>query len=123
MEEQANYYFEQLSNTIKPGNTLSTLYGALYGVETGRSEIIMMNRLVQIFGRFTVFFSLMDMAGTYPESVDNPYSMLYTICKKRFEHSHGGVFTPSHNSLMKYAEDMQKEREALIARSKKKGKK
>jgi len=121
-ENVSEYYYEKLNNSVSPGPILAALYGSLYGFTYTRAEIIMMNKLVKIFGRFTVFFSVLDMAGTYPERSDNQYPLLYKICKNKFERTHGGVFIPSHGSLKKFADDVIKERDSLIKSNKNKKK-
>lgn len=109
MENSSEFYYEKLKNTTNPGPVLAALFGSLYDIVPTRSEIIMMNRLIKVFGRFTLFFSVLDMAGTYPDKVENPYPLLYTICKRKFEHSHSDSFIQSHESLDKFLDGVEKE--------------
>ncbi len=67
MENKAEYYYEQLKDTLTPGSELAKYYCKCYGIDCTRSEIMMFNRLVGIFGRFTVFFAISNMIGTYPK--------------------------------------------------------
>lgn len=123
MENVAEYYFERLSKSLTPGPVLTELYGALYNFKTTRSEIIMFNKLIKVFGRFTVFFSTIDLAGTYPVRQDNPYPLLYAICKNKFERTHHSAFLRASTPLDKYLENIDKEIEIVEkawAREKKK---
>ena len=114
MENSSEYYFEKLKDTPTPGNIIAAMYCTLYNIEVSKSEVIMMNKMVKIFGRFTVFFAVLDMAGSYPDDVvEKPYALLYTICKNKFESSHGTFMTQSHQSLDKFIESIEKEIESL----------
>lgn len=116
MENSAEFYYEKLKSSDRPGTVLAALYCSLYGIDTTRSEIIMFNRLLKVFGRFTVFFSVIDMVGSYPDNVENPYSMLYTICKRKFEASHAESHLQSREPLDKYISNLDKEINSLKSR-------
>jgi hypothetical protein len=88
MENSSEYFYKKLEASTNPGNVLAALYCTLYGIEVTRSEVIMFNRLLKVFHRFTIFFSVIDMVGSYPDNKDDPYRLLFTICKRRFESSH-----------------------------------
>jgi hypothetical protein len=113
MENSSEYYYEKLKNSISPGLVLAAMYGVLYDFQQGRSEIIMMNKLIKIFGRFTVFFSILDMVGTYPDKQENVYPLLYTICKKKFENAHSSILTQSSQPLDKYLKNIDKTLDSL----------
>lgn len=68
----------------------------------------MCNRLIKIFGRFTVFFSIVAMAGTY-EKVDDPFRLLYRICERKFEAAHGEALTQARESLDSYLNSLEKD--------------
>jgi hypothetical protein len=113
MENTSEYYYEKLKTDERPGNVLASLYCSLYDKDITRSEIILCNRLVKVFGRFTVFFSIMDMVGSYPNGTDNPYPLLYTICNRKFQSAHGDSTIQSRTSLDSYIETMEKEAEKV----------
>ena len=113
LENSSEYYFEKLKSSTNPGAILSAMYCTLYDKEPSRADIIMCNRLIKVFGRFTTFFSIIDMAGSYPELPTNPYPLLYTICKRRFEVSHIDSNINARESLEGYISDMQKEIEKV----------
>lgn len=119
MENSAEFYYEKLKDNANPGAVLAALYCTLYGSDVTRSEIIMFNKLIKVFGRFIVFFSVIDMAGSYPDSVDNPYSLLYTICKRKFEATHVNGNLQSREPLNKFLSNLDREIENMnLKRSK-----
>jgi hypothetical protein len=117
MENLSELYFEKLKTTTNPGVVLASFYCALYDIETTRSEIIMCNRLLKVFGRFTVFSAIVDTAGSYPILQENVYPLIYSICKRRFETAHDDVIVQAREPLTKYINNMQKE--AQLARKRK----
>jgi len=110
MENQAEFYYEKLKVSINPGQVLLEFFREMTNKEAGRVEIIMINRLIKMFGRFTVYFGIMDLSKI--ERLDgNLYPLLYTICKNRFERIHVETFSVSHESLDKYLKELEKERQ------------
>lgn len=88
MENLYNYYYEQLPKTTNPGRLLTEFFVRLFDLEQKptRSDFILINRLVKIFGRFIVFFSLVDVAGREnitATSVRDVYGYLFTVCKSK----------------------------------------
>ena len=113
MENAAEFYYEKLKTSPTPGVTLSLLYKELLGREIPRSEIIMYNRLVKIFGRFTVFFATLDLANVAKLS-DVPYGVLYKICKDRLERlSQNDITAASSTDLNREITSIEKEQERM----------
>lgn len=111
MENQAEFYYEKLKVSINPGQVLLEFFREMTNKEAGRAEIIMINRLIKMFGRFTVYFAIMDLSKYEGRLDDNIYPLLYTICKGRFERIHVETFSVSHESLDKYLKEIEKERQ------------
>lgn len=112
MENEAEFYYEKLKISTEPGKVIREFYRHMLDKDTGKSEIIMINRLVKMFGRFTVYFGIMDLSKYQSDQLNgNLYPLLYTICKNRFEKIHTETFSVSHESLDKYLKEIQKERE------------
>ncbi len=109
MENSAEFYYEKLKNSVTPGTVLASLYCVLYNRDVTRSEIIMFNKLLKIFGRFLVFFAVLDMVGSKPSGIDSPYPYLYEICKRKFEAVHGDSSLQARESLEGYIKNLQKE--------------
>lgn len=111
MENQAEFYYEKLKISTNPGQTLLEFFREITGKETGRTEIIMINRLLKLFSRFTVYFAIMDLSKYSSSQLgDNLYPLLYTICKARFEKIHNDMFS-SVEPLNKFLKEVEKERE------------
>lgn len=109
MENQAEFYYEKLKASTNPGKVLLELSRELVDKELG---IILINKLVKLFGRFTVFFSIMDLSKI--EKLDgNLYPLLYTICKSRFEKIHNDTFSPAQESLDRQINDLEKAAEKV----------
>lgn len=108
MENQAEYYYEKLKNAINSGQVLLQFYSEITGREAGRAEIIMINKLIKLFGRFIVYFSIMDLSR-YDKLEGEVYPLLYTICRSRFEKVHNDVFTGAYASLDRQVASLEKE--------------
>jgi hypothetical protein len=113
MENSADFYYEKLTKSLTPGSVVAALYCSTYSKEVGRSEIIMFNKLIKMFGRNIVFFSVIDMAGSMPEPPDEPYPYIYAICKRRFELAHGESTTQSREPLDKFINDINRQIEKV----------
>lgn len=112
MENQAEFYYEKLKNSTNPAQVLLEFFTEFVGKQGGRSEIIMFNKLLRMYGRFTVFFAIQDLTK-YEHLEGNLYPLVYTICKNRFEKAHEISFNASHQSLDKEIKALQKEIEKM----------
>jgi len=88
-ENLAEFYYEKLHDTVNPALVLSQFYGNLFSKEYGRSEIIMFNRLLKLYGRFTIYFSLLDMHSMTEIRFENVYGLISYFAKKRLEQKYG----------------------------------
>jgi len=113
MENQAEFYYEKLKSNVNPGAVLLDFYREITGTDAGRTEIIMLNKLIKLFGRFTVYFAVMELSK-YDKIEGNIYPLLFTICRNRFEKATGGVLTTGHESLDKYIKDLEKQKEIAL---------
>lgn len=109
MENSAEFYYERLKKEDNPGVILAAFYCSLYDTKVTRSEIIMFNKLVKTYSRFMVFFSILDVSGSYPEQPDKPYALFSAICKKRFELTHLDSTLQSRENLDKYLSKIDEE--------------
>lgn len=113
MENQAEFYYEKLKNSPSPGTVLCEFYTEITNKEYGRSEIIMINKLVKVFGRFTVYFAIMDLSHIVDKMGNNVYGFLYSSCKRRFERSHIDSTVSAYESLSREVTSMSKEIERI----------
>lgn len=112
MENIVELYYERLKSTTNAGQLLSQFYGELTGKVIGKAEVIMFNRLLKVFGRFTVFFSTLEL-GKYEEIQGVPYALLYTICKNRFEREFQDSPSASSTNLDRALTALEKEIERV----------
>jgi hypothetical protein len=114
MENQSEFYYERLRVSTNPGKDLLDFFRETTGRDAGRAEIILINKLIKLFSRFTVFFAIMDLSKYQSDQLNgNLYPLLYTICKSRFEKIHDEIFSQAHESLDKFLRDVAKEREKV----------
>lgn len=109
MENNAEFFYEKLKSQLNPGPVLLEFYKEITGRNDGLG-IIMVNKLIKMFGRFTTYFAIIELAK-YDKLEGNVFPLLLTICKNRFERIHDTVFSISHESLDKHLRDLDKERE------------
>lgn len=112
MENELEFYYEKLKDSTSPTNILLALFQGITGISPTRSEVIMVNKLVKLFGRFTVFFSIVDLSK-YEKLEGNVYPLLYTICKNRFESSHHDSSVVAFESLQGRLNLIEKEIEKV----------
>lgn len=85
MENISEFYYEKLKSTTSPGVVLAQFYKDSLEREVGRSEIIMLNKLIKMFGRFSVFFAIMNLVNVSKLGEDFPYGLIFKICKDAIE--------------------------------------
>lgn len=107
LENLAELYSSKLRNSTNPGQTLSRFLGLILDIETNRSHIIAMNKLLKIFGRWNVFQAILDSGNM--KDKDNYYAYLYTVCKRKFEETNRGSLIQSYNSLTRTITEIDKE--------------
>lgn len=114
MENIAEFYYEQLKSTNNAGQLLMQFYGELTGKTTSKADVIMFNKLIKVFGRFTVFFATMELGKREASQItDTPYALIYTICKGRFENEFNSISPASSIDLNKELSYMEKEIERV----------
>jgi len=107
-ENLAELYYERLRTTTNPGATLANFMCELTGKEPSKSYVIQINKLIRIFDRYNVFFSIIDLSNVR-DLKDNIYPLLYTICRGRFEKQHQSSTVVQFNKLDKELRDIGKD--------------
>jgi hypothetical protein len=85
-ENIAEMFFSRLKVAPNAGVVLAQFYSNVMGLDVGRSEIILFNKLVKLFGKTSVFFSIID-ASRIETPTAFPYGLLFKICKTKLEKS------------------------------------
>ena len=119
MEASSEYYYKQLAKVDNPGVIIAEFYCNFYGITKTRSEIMMFNRLLKVFSRFTVFSAVMDLIGSKHERMQDPYPYLFEICQRRFELAHLDSSLQARESLTKYLANIDEQLEELKKNKKK----
>jgi hypothetical protein len=113
MENVAELFYAKLEKTQSPGKVLAEFFTSIAGRPCTSSDKIMINGLIKIFGRFTVYFSIMSLSHISGNMSDNVYGYLYSSCMKRFERLHSETSIPAYENLSKDIETMSKEIEKI----------
>lgn len=119
MENQAELFYEKLSSSTNPGKILLDFFREITSKDAGKSEIIMINRLIKIFGRFTVYFAILSLSKYEGKLNGDLYPLLFTICQGRFERVHNDASNPAHESLDREINQLDKEAEKVKKAAKK----
>ena len=83
-ENLTELFHARLKTASNAGVVLAQFYGAVMDLPVGRSEIIMLNKLVKLFGKTSVFFSILDISRIETPT-EFPYGLLFKICKTKLE--------------------------------------
>lgn len=108
LENLSDIYFERLSQTTNPGGVLARFLCEILELDITKAHIIMMNKLIRVFGKYTVFFSVLDIYS-YSETPTRLYPSLYRACQRRFESAHGASMLTPLESLDRAVQAIGKE--------------
>lgn len=99
MENLAEYYFELLPQDTNPGLLLAKFFCQSMEIDISKSEVIMFNRLVRLYGRTIPFFAILDVNGMNNVNLDAPFPLLGYFCKKRIEQKNPEVYNGAYVNL------------------------
>lgn len=108
IENISDLYYERISNTTNPGPVLARFMGELTNRSITKSHVIMMNKFVRNYGRFLVFFAVLDLADVQNLG-DNLYPLLSAICKRRFERKHSSSVVVQYEKLNREVSEIEKQ--------------
>ncbi len=86
-EDIVDHYFNSLKDSKHPGFLLTKFYCELFGISLSQYLVPQMEKLVRLYGRENVFFSILEISSNDNLNHDRIYNLLNFICKKRFEFS------------------------------------
>ena len=108
-ENLAEMFFSKLKIAPNAGVVLAQFYGSIMGLEVGRSEIVLFSKLVKLFGKTSVFFSIIDVSRIETPT-EFPYGLLFKICKTKLEKSlESDMAMTSMFSLERRITDLEKD--------------
>jgi hypothetical protein len=86
MENTADFYYEKLGATDKPGSVLAKFYEELFSRAYSVQDIIMFNKLIKVYGKYIPYFAILDLFSYEKAEIsDNMFGLLAYYCKKRLE--------------------------------------
>ncbi|HAQ02976.1 TPA: hypothetical protein DCQ22_03745 [Candidatus Nomurabacteria bacterium] len=106
MENLAEFYFEKLPLDSNPGLLLAKFFCQSTNTTLSKSEIIMFNRLIKLYGRTIPYFAILDVNSMNDVNLDNPFGILSYFCKKRIEQKNPEVYNGAYNNLDKNIEKL-----------------
>lgn len=120
MENISEFYYERLQTTTNPGLELARMFGSVFERDVGKSELILFNRLLRLYSRFTLYFAILDLASMKDLDFNNLFPIISYFCKKRLEQRQNSPLI-SFESLEKNVLALEKmvrrqEKQKLIAR-------
>jgi hypothetical protein len=105
LENVSELFLSKLKSAPNSGVVLAQFYASITGGTIGRPEIIKLNHLIKLFGRMSVFFSILEI-GRKPDFTEFPYGLLYKICKDKLElTSHADMTIAAMKSLDRQIND------------------
>lgn len=107
-ENTSEFYYERLTSSTNPGLVLAQFYGNTFSREITKSEIIIFNKLLRLYGRFVVYFSILDMSSMSDINFENIFPLLSFFCKKRLEQKYGITLVEGQD-LNKVATNIEKQ--------------
>jgi hypothetical protein len=85
-EALADIYYNKLKDSNNPGLDLARFFCELNDREVDRERVILFNRLLKLFGRYSIYFAIMDLYGYRDANIDGDvYGLLTYYCKNRLE--------------------------------------
>jgi hypothetical protein len=86
MENTADLYYEKLGSTDRPGGVLAKFYEITFDRPYSVKDIIMFNKLINVYGKYIPFFAILDLFSyEKAEMSDNMFGLISYYCKKRME--------------------------------------
>ena len=109
-EALADIYYDKLKDTDNPGLILARFFCELNDKQVDKDKVILFNRLLKLFGRYTIYFAIMDVYGFEGANLDNIYGLLSYYCKSRLEKESKN--SNNSDSLEDFLSEVDKQRKA-----------
>lgn len=85
-ENLIDIYKTELTSSKSPSKTLRRFYWELLELEGSRSDIIMINKLLRLYGKWRVFYAIIEIYGMKnPVLAGNTYGLFKTIIENKLK--------------------------------------
>lgn len=108
IENLADIYSKKLVDTTNVGLTLTKFMCELINKKPSRYYIIRINKLIKIFGRWDVYFAIIELANV-KDLKEDVYPILFAICRSRHEKKYGQMAMVQYKSLNREINDIEKQ--------------
>jgi hypothetical protein len=111
----AEFYLDKLNTENNSGLVLARFFCELFGLPLDKGKIIMFNKLVKLYSKDNLFFSILDCYDVENLNTDKVYPLLVYMCKKRIENKLSKQtpmlsLTTKSDSIIKKIDSMRRRR-------------
>lgn len=99
VENLSDKYWNLLHNTLEPMRILHSFYMELFDRPHNRKDVAMFNKLLRIYNREEIFYTILDIYDMRKPNLFNPYSLFATIIKNRMKRKRGADSLASSKDL------------------------
>ncbi len=110
VENLSDKYWNQLHKSSEPMRVLHSFYMELFQKEYSRKDVRMFNKLLRIYGREEIFYTILDVYDMRKPDLYNPYPLFATIIKNRIKKKRGSEGLASSKDL---TGEIRKKRKAV----------
>ena len=89
VENLSDKYWNQLHKPSEPMRVLHSFYMELFDRPHNRKDVAMFNKLLRIYNREAIFYTILDIYDMRKPNLSNPYSLFATIIKNRMKKERG----------------------------------
>lgn len=99
VENLSDKYWNQLHKTTEPMRVLHSFYMELFNRDHNRKDVAMFNKLLRIYNREEIFYTVLDIYDMKKPNLSSPYPLFATIIKNRMKKERGGNNLASSRDL------------------------
>ncbi len=99
VENLSDKYWNQLHKTSEPMRVLHSFYMELFNRDHNRKDVAMFNKLLRIYNREEIFYTVLDIYDMKKPNLSSPYPLFATIIKNRMKKERGGNSLASSRDL------------------------
>jgi hypothetical protein len=112
-ENLAEFYFRDLYTTNTPVRNLTGFLCSVLNKKAERGDYSRIGRLVKMYGREAVFFTILDVYD-FAEKVDeNYYPLLVSMCKKRLKRKYDQQIRPEYQDFDSLLKSLERKRKKI----------